>query len=87
MIQWLGKLSARFVVEDAQGRVRLMSSAAAGGQPALDGALKAGIPSTLREEQQIQQLRGQVRSVGQYGLNWLAAGELEPGKIVNCYRQ
>lgn len=80
MIQWLGKIGARFVVEDAQGRIRLVSSAAAGGQPALDGATRANIPSTLREEQNIRELRDQVRAGGQYGLNWLAVGELEPGK-------
>ncbi|CAI7654522.1 unnamed protein product [Penicillium crustosum] len=80
MIQWLGKISARFVVEDAQGRVRLVSSAAAGGQPALDGATRAKIPSTLHEEKDIRELRDQVRAGGQYGLEWLAVGELNPGK-------
>jgi hypothetical protein len=46
----------------------------------LDGATRANIPSTLREEQHIRELRDQVRAGGQYGLNWLAVGELEPGK-------
>ncbi|GIK07676.1 hypothetical protein Aspvir_003342 [Aspergillus viridinutans] len=79
MVQSLGR-SARFVVEDAQGRVRLVSSAAAGGQPALDGATRANIPTTLRGEQEIMKLRDQVRAGGQYGLNWLAVRELELGK-------
>ncbi|KAJ5982304.1 hypothetical protein N7451_012404 [Penicillium sp. IBT 35674x] len=75
MIQHLGLYNARFVVEDTQGRVWLKSSAAAGGQPALDGAKMAGTPSTMQKDEEIFRLRKIVRQGGQYGLNWVAVGE------------
>jgi hypothetical protein len=80
MVQNLGLFSARFVVEDTQGRVWLRSSAAAGGQPALEGAKTARIPSTLQKDEEIRNLRQRVRSDGQYGLNWVAVGEWDPTK-------
>lgn len=52
----------------------LRSSAAAGGQPALEGAKIAGIPGTLQKDEEIRNLRQRVRSGGQYGLNWVAVG-------------
>ena len=46
-IQRLGENRARFVVETHDGRRRLVESAAAGGQPALEGARQAGVPETV----------------------------------------
>jgi hypothetical protein len=78
MIQHLGLMGARFVVEDANGRIRLMSSAATGGQLAIDGAKSAGVPDTLRGDQEVNNLRVQIRATfgGTYGLNWVAVGEV-----------
>jgi hypothetical protein len=78
MIQHLGLYSARFVVEDTEGRVGLRSSAAAGGQPALDGAKMVRTPTTMQKDEEIVQLRKTVRQGGQYGLNWVAVGEWDP---------
>ncbi|OGE49514.1 hypothetical protein PENARI_c021G04569 [Penicillium arizonense] len=78
MIQHLGLMGARFVVEDANGRIRLMSSAATGGQLAIDGAKSAGVPDTLRGDKEVNNLRIQIRATfgGTYGLNWVAVGEV-----------
>lgn len=77
MIQSLG-MGARLVVEDANGKIRLVSSAAAGGQLAVDQARATGVPSTIRDEQSVKELRDQVRNTsgGTYGLNWVAVGEI-----------
>jgi hypothetical protein len=80
MIQLLGLSSARFVVEDAQGGIRLVSSAASGGSPALEGAMKAKIQETLRKEEDIRVLRDRVRAGGTYGLKFVAVGEWDARK-------
>ena len=46
-IQRLGENHARFVIETSDGRQQLVESAAAGGQPALEGAKQAGVPETV----------------------------------------
>lgn len=77
MIQYLG-MSARLVVEDANGKIRLVSSAAAGGPLAVEQAKATGVPSTIRDEKDVKELRDQVRNTsgGTYGLNWVAVGEI-----------
>lgn len=80
MIQWLGKISPRFVVMDSQGGMRLMSSAAAGGQPALDGAMREKKPSTTTKPSEIKILHKLVIRGGGYGLSWVAVGELHPDR-------
>lgn len=75
-IQLLGMVgNARFVVTDAEGNVRLVSASSAGGQPALEGAKKAGIPYTLQDPTEIQKLRDLVRCGGVYGVEFVAIGE------------
>ncbi|KAJ5346211.1 hypothetical protein N7452_004215 [Penicillium brevicompactum] len=80
MVQQLGIMGARFVVEDGTGRIRLMSSSASGGQLAIDGARTAGVPETLRGDEALVSLRNLVRTQfgGTYGLNWVAVGEVDP---------
>lgn len=80
MIQYLGMMGARFIVEDSNGKIRLVSSAAAGGQLAIDQATAVRIPSTVRDEQTLKYLRNYVRSIpgGTYGLKWVAVGEINP---------
>ncbi|KAJ5465949.1 hypothetical protein N7530_009736 [Penicillium desertorum] len=80
MIQQLGIMGARFVVEDGRGRIRLMSSSATGGQLAIDGARSAGVPDTLRGDEALISLRNLIRTQfgGTYGLNWVAVGEVDP---------
>jgi hypothetical protein len=80
MIQWLGKFSPRFVVMDSEGGMRLMSGAAAGGQPALNGAMTVNIPSTTTKPNEIKSLNRMVMSGGGYGLSWVAVGELHPDR-------
>lgn len=46
-IQRLGENRARFVIETSDGRQQLVESAAAGGQPALEGAKQADVPETV----------------------------------------
>lgn len=79
MIQNLGMTGARFVIEDANGKIRLVSSAAAGGQLAIDGARSTGVPVTMQREQDISSLRNVVRSTagGTYGINWVAIGQVD----------
>ncbi|EKV19136.1 putative glutamine rich protein [Penicillium digitatum] len=80
MIQPLGKLmGARFVIENASGKIRLVSSAAAGGQLAIDGARSTGVPDTLRMEKDIHELQNFIRNMagGTYGVNWVAIGEVD----------
>ncbi|KAJ6050135.1 uncharacterized protein N7446_005620 [Penicillium canescens] len=72
-------MGARFVVEDANGRIRLVSSSATGGQLAIDGAESAGVPSILRGEEAVNNLRKKIRAGfgGTHGLNWVAVGEVD----------
>ena len=52
-----------------------MESAAAGGQPALEGVKKAGVPETVQDETTILKFQQQVRSgSGTYGLTFVAVG-------------
>ncbi|KAJ5602067.1 hypothetical protein N7510_011601 [Penicillium lagena] len=67
--------NARFVVTDAEGNVRLVSASSAGGQPALDGAKRTGVPYTLQDPAKILELRDLVRCGGVYGLEFVAIGE------------
>ncbi|KAF3394473.1 hypothetical protein F1880_005503 [Penicillium rolfsii] len=64
-------LGARFVVTDNEGNVRLVS----GSQPAIDLAKRAGVPNTLQDPAEIQELRNLVRCGGAYGLEFVAIGE------------
>lgn len=63
------------MVETHDGRRRLVESAAAGGQPALEGARQADVPETVRDEARILEFRRRVRSgSGTYGLTFVAVG-------------
>ena len=74
-IQRLGENHACFVVETPDGRQQLVESAAAGGQPALEGVKKAGVPETVQDETTILKFQQQVRSSsGTYGLTFVAVG-------------
>jgi hypothetical protein len=64
-------LGARFVVTDNEGNIRLVS----GSQPAIDLAKRAGVPNTLQDPAEIQELRDLVRCGGAYGLEFVAIGE------------
>ncbi|KAJ5178963.1 hypothetical protein N7492_002173 [Penicillium capsulatum] len=82
-IEWMQRLgfnSARFVVLDAQGMLRFVSCAAAGGQPALQGAIDAGVPTFLQDEIGIRQLRDRVRTGGNYGLFFVAISEWQTSR-------
>lgn len=67
------------MIEDANGRIRLVSSAAAGGDMALEGAKSVGVPYTRRGED-VRQLRDYIRTrtKGSLGLHWVAVGEMSP---------
>lgn len=79
-IQHLGLSNANFVVTDAEGNIRLVSASSAGGQPALGGAKKAKVPSTLQDPTEIQNLRDLVRCGGEYGLEFVAIGEWDTSR-------
>ncbi|KAL5365100.1 hypothetical protein BJX96DRAFT_181389 [Aspergillus floccosus] len=76
-IQKLGEKRANFVVEGADGSYRLVSSAAAGGVLALEGAVAKGVPFTIQREAEIQGFKERVRRGGEYGCFFVAIGELD----------
>ncbi|KAH8424204.1 putative glutamine rich protein [Aspergillus melleus] len=76
-IQKLGEKRANFVVEGADGSYRLVSSATAGGVPALEGAVTKGVPFTVQREAEIQRYKERVRNGGEYGCFFVAIGELD----------
>lgn len=63
------------MVEDADGRRRLVECSAAGGYLALQGARYNGVITTTRKEEDIRRLRDRVRGGGTYGLTFVAVGE------------
>ena len=88
MIQLLGPMSgARFVVEDASGKVRLVSSASAGGKLVLEGATATGVPYTTSKEQDILNIREAMRAQFgiTYGLKWVAVGEVDVNRRRSPY--
>lgn len=76
-IQRLGEKRANFVVEGADGSYRLVSSSAAGGILAIEGAEAKGVPSTIQREATIQEYKERVRKGGEYGCFFVAIGELD----------
>lgn len=79
-IQRLGLNGARFVVQNSQGMLRLISCADAGGQRALHGALNAGVPTFLQDDGDIRQLRERVQGGGYYGLFFVAMTPWNPSE-------
>ncbi|RJE18998.1 hypothetical protein PHISCL_08660 [Aspergillus sclerotialis] len=79
-IQKLGDKRANFVVEGADGSYRLVSSASAGGLPAIEGAQKSGVPFTVQKEEIIQDYKARVRKGGEYGCFFVAIGEWDLAK-------
>ena len=79
-MQRLGPNGARFVVEDSQGGVRFLSCAAAGGQPALQGAIDHGVPTFTQAVEDLTRLRERVRGGGHYGLFFVALTDWDPSK-------
>ncbi|GIC88722.1 uncharacterized protein Aud_005120 [Aspergillus udagawae] len=79
-IQKLGEKRANFVVEGADGSYPLVSSAAAGGVLALEGAVAKGVPFTVQREAEIQRYKERVRNGGEYGCFFVAIGELDVTK-------
>ncbi|PYH94477.1 hypothetical protein BO71DRAFT_325373 [Aspergillus ellipticus CBS 707.79] len=79
-IQYLGTNRANFVVESTDGSVRLVSSASAGGKPAIEGAVSQGVPYISRSAVEIHDLKRNVGAGGTYGLTWVAVGEWDTSK-------
>ncbi|KAF7594866.1 hypothetical protein BBP40_007900 [Aspergillus hancockii] len=70
-IQPLG-IRANFVVQTSDGKYRLVSSASAGGKPAIEGAKQAGVPETIQDPSKVQEMRAMIQIGGHYGLFFVA---------------
>ncbi|KAJ6008529.1 hypothetical protein N7540_012505 [Penicillium herquei] len=75
-IQYMGKLVANFLVEDAERNVRLITSSEGGGKTALDAAEGIKVPKFEQDPSAILDIKKRVNKGGKFGLDCVGIGEM-----------